>query len=98
LIHLPTEGLGRIQNELVAVKRMYRSRTRKADSNSWAVRSYSSADEYAKRLPEANLLFWAASLMAFTYSFIDHFISEAKRLPETRHSDISFESDTRQKK
>ncbi|KAJ7070249.1 hypothetical protein B0H15DRAFT_756137, partial [Mycena belliarum] len=30
---------------------------------------------------EANLLFWGASIMSFTYSFIDDFISKAKDEP-----------------
>ncbi|KAJ7200420.1 hypothetical protein GGX14DRAFT_372176, partial [Mycena pura] len=38
-------------------------------------------DEYALTLQEANLLYWASSLMGFTYSFIKHFIPKAAETP-----------------
>ncbi|KAJ7177076.1 hypothetical protein C8R46DRAFT_48284 [Mycena filopes] len=84
LIHLPSRGLGTSPNQRVAVKRLYRTRSQKTDSASWVVRRLSAADEYAKTLQEANLLFWAASIMSFTYSFINHFTTSTdKELPFT---------------
>ncbi|KAJ7750708.1 hypothetical protein DFH07DRAFT_961305 [Mycena maculata] len=81
LIHLRTEGLGTIPNHPVAVKRMYRRRSKNTDSTSSAVTRYSYADEYALTVQEANLLYWASSLMGFTYSFINHFITNAPEEP-----------------
>ncbi|KAJ7776556.1 hypothetical protein DFH07DRAFT_731711, partial [Mycena maculata] len=38
-------------------------------------------DEYALTVQEANLLYWASTLMGFTYSFINHFIANAPEEP-----------------
>ncbi|KAJ7762974.1 hypothetical protein B0H16DRAFT_504230 [Mycena metata] len=83
LIHLPAQGLGRTRNTRVAAKRLYRSRSEKEGSPSdLIVRRFPAADEYARTLREANLLFWGVSIMTFTYSFINHFATQTdKELP-----------------
>ncbi|KAJ7131918.1 hypothetical protein C8R46DRAFT_1015552 [Mycena filopes] len=48
------------------------------------------ADEYRKILMEANILLWAGSIMAFTYSFIDHFIENSPDPPPFEIPDIRF--------
>ncbi|KAF7345624.1 Alpha-type protein kinase domain-containing protein [Mycena venus] len=80
--HLAQSGLGMTPNELVAVKRMYRRRTAAEGS---AVLRFPPADEYAKTVQEANLLYWASSLMEFTYSAIRHRVSQTgqETLPVT---------------
>ncbi|KAJ7775967.1 hypothetical protein DFH07DRAFT_983119 [Mycena maculata] len=90
LIHLRTEGLGTIPNHPVAVKRMYRRRSKNTDSNSSAVTRYSYADEYALTVQEANLLYWASSLMGFTYSFINHFIANTPVEPPFNIPQLCF--------
>ncbi|KAJ7282343.1 hypothetical protein C8J57DRAFT_1055025 [Mycena rebaudengoi] len=64
---------------------MYRRRTAAEDS---AILRFSPADEYAKTAQEANLLYrlyWASSLMEFTYSAIRHRASQTDQetLPVT---------------
>ncbi|KAJ7925771.1 hypothetical protein B0H13DRAFT_1862856 [Mycena leptocephala] len=80
LIHLPLEGLGTTQNELVAVKRMYRKQTKNASGNR-VVSRFPYADEYSKTVQEANLLYWASSLMDFAYSAIALCVSHADEPP-----------------
>ncbi|KAJ7745892.1 hypothetical protein DFH07DRAFT_748585, partial [Mycena maculata] len=90
LIHLQPDGLEKVPNSLVAAKRMYRKRTKKADSNSTVVSRYPPADEYASTLQEANLLYWGSSIMGFTYSFILHFISKTAEKPPFDIPDLRF--------
>ncbi|KAJ6461124.1 hypothetical protein DFH09DRAFT_894450, partial [Mycena vulgaris] len=90
LIHLPIDGLGTTPNALVAAKRLYRKRARKGNSDSWVLSRHSAADEYAKTLQEANLLYWGCSLMNFTYSFINHFIDRAAEKPPFPIPEIRF--------
>lgn len=90
LIHLPIEGLGTTPNALVAAKRLYRKRARKANSDAWVLSRHSAADEYAKTLQEANLLYWGCSLMTFTYSFIHHFVAQAEEEPPFTIPDLRF--------
>ncbi|KAJ7926367.1 hypothetical protein B0H13DRAFT_1599685 [Mycena leptocephala] len=80
LIHLPLEGLGTTQNELVAVKHMYRKQTKNASGNR-VVSRFPYADEYLKTVQEANLLYWASSLMDFAYSAIALCVSYADEPP-----------------
>ncbi|KAJ7795511.1 hypothetical protein B0H14DRAFT_3495846 [Mycena olivaceomarginata] len=81
LIHLPSQGLGTAPNELVAVKRMYRWRTQNTTTGNWVTTRFLPADEHAMIIQEANLLYWASSLMDFTYSFIHLFLSNADEEP-----------------
>ncbi|KAJ7712255.1 hypothetical protein B0H14DRAFT_2414401 [Mycena olivaceomarginata] len=82
LIHLPEQGLGTTLNQLVAVmKRMYRSPKNTGTSSNRAVVRFAPADEYARAVQEANLLYWAASLMELTYSFIHRFLSKSSADP-----------------
>ncbi|KAJ7429090.1 hypothetical protein FB451DRAFT_1071607, partial [Mycena latifolia] len=91
LTHLATHGLGTRQNDLVAVKRLYYKRDQKANSSDTPkLRRFSAPDEYVKILQEANLLFWGASIMAFTYSFIRHFISHATEEPPFTIPELRF--------
>ncbi|KAJ6474356.1 hypothetical protein C8R45DRAFT_834944, partial [Mycena sanguinolenta] len=81
LIHLPKQGLGTVPNELVAVKRMYRRRTQNATTGNWVTSRFPPADEHAMAIQEANLLYWASSIMDFTYSFIHLFLSSTDEEP-----------------
>ncbi|KAJ7488852.1 hypothetical protein FB451DRAFT_1552817 [Mycena latifolia] len=82
LTHLVTHRLGTRQNNLVAVKRLYYKRDQKAHSSDGPkLRRFSALDKYVKILQEAHLLFWGASIMAFTYSSIRHLISQATEEP-----------------
>ncbi|KAJ7348304.1 hypothetical protein DFH08DRAFT_698194, partial [Mycena albidolilacea] len=81
LIHLPSQGLGTAPNELVTVKRMYRRRTQNTTTGNWVMTRFLPADEHAMIIQEANLLYWASSLMDFTYSFIHLFLSNADEEP-----------------
>ncbi|KAF7349569.1 Alpha-type protein kinase domain-containing protein [Mycena sanguinolenta] len=90
LTHLPAQGLGTTPNELVAVKRMYRRRSNNVAAEKSVVTRYTPTDEYAKTVEEANLLYWASSLMEFTYSAIDHFLSEASTHPPFEIPQLRF--------
>ncbi|KAF8149715.1 hypothetical protein K438DRAFT_1624849, partial [Mycena galopus ATCC 62051] len=81
LIHLPKQGLGTAPNEHVAVKRMYRKRTQNTTTGNWVTTRFLPADEHAMIIQEANLLYWASSLMDFTYSFIHLFLSNTDEGP-----------------
>jgi hypothetical protein len=90
LIHLPEQGLGTTLNQLVAVKRMYRSPKNTGTSSNRAVVRFAPADEYARTVQEANLLYWAASLMEFTYSFIHRFLSKSSADPPFEIPQLRF--------
>ncbi|KAJ7432411.1 hypothetical protein B0H11DRAFT_2380901 [Mycena galericulata] len=90
LIHLQPDGLGKVPNSLVAAKRMHRKRTKKADSNSTVVSRYPPVDDYAHTLQKANLLYWGSSIMDFTYSFIQHFISKTAEKPPFDIPELRF--------
>ncbi|KAJ6475575.1 hypothetical protein C8R45DRAFT_826983 [Mycena sanguinolenta] len=90
LTHLPEVGLGTTPNELVAVKRMYRPRSNNAAPGKSVVTRYTTADEYAKTVQEANLLYWASSLMEFTYSAINRFLSKASTRPPFEIPQLRF--------
>ncbi|KAJ7155639.1 hypothetical protein C8R46DRAFT_1351910, partial [Mycena filopes] len=79
-------------NECVAVKRMYvrRAKPTETNANGWVINRMMPADEYRKILMEANILLWAGSIMAFTYSFIDHFIENSPDPPPFEIPDIRF--------
>ncbi|KAF8180731.1 hypothetical protein K438DRAFT_2171093 [Mycena galopus ATCC 62051] len=85
LNHLPPHGLGTTPNELVAVKRMYRRRTNNGVTEKSVVTRYSPADEYAKTVEEANLLYWASSLMEFTPAHILAFEIPQLRFQRQQH-------------
>ncbi|KAJ6470314.1 hypothetical protein C8R45DRAFT_937223 [Mycena sanguinolenta] len=92
LIHLGANGLGIKPNESVAVKRMYVRRAKPTESNpnGWAINRLMPTDEYRKTLMEANILLWAGSTMAFTYSFIYHFIQNSSHPPPFEIPDVRF--------
>ncbi|KAK7016027.1 hypothetical protein R3P38DRAFT_2637112 [Favolaschia claudopus] len=92
LLHLTAGHLGPRANEPVAVKRMYKRRKTPTDANpgKWVLNRLTSADEHSKILMEANVLFWATSIMNFTYSFIYHFIQSSSERPPFEISEIRF--------
>ncbi|KAJ7729285.1 hypothetical protein B0H14DRAFT_3169237 [Mycena olivaceomarginata] len=90
LIHLPEQGLGITLNQFLAVKRMYRSPKNTGTSSNRAVVRFAPADEYAQTVQEANLLYWAASLMEFTYSFIHRFLSKSSADPPFEIPQLRF--------
>ncbi|KAF8200463.1 hypothetical protein K438DRAFT_2015721 [Mycena galopus ATCC 62051] len=81
---------GTTPNELVAVKRMYRQHSNNAATEKSVVTRYASADEYAKTVEEANLLYRASSLMEFTYSAINRFLSKASTPPPFEIPQLHF--------
>jgi Alpha-kinase family len=76
LTPLATDGLGISANQHVAIKRPYRrniGRGKEVDIDMLPPRDlgrFAFDTELKKVLSEANLLYWASSLMAFTYDFI----------------------------
>ncbi|KAK7041275.1 hypothetical protein R3P38DRAFT_349022 [Favolaschia claudopus] len=92
LLHLTAGHLGARANEPVAVKRMYKRRKTPTDANpgKWVLNRLTSADEHSKILMEANVLFWATSIMNFTYSFIYHFIQSSSERPPFEIPEIRF--------
>ncbi|KAJ6616548.1 hypothetical protein B0H10DRAFT_1949020 [Mycena sp. CBHHK59/15] len=70
LMHLPAQGLGQSPNCLVAVKRLYRKRHAMNKDGIAKVSRFAPADEHSRLLQEANLLYWAASIMTFTSSVV----------------------------
>ncbi|KAF8166923.1 hypothetical protein K438DRAFT_1616380 [Mycena galopus ATCC 62051] len=69
---------------------MYRRRTNNGVTEKSVVTRYSPADEYAKTVEEANLLYWASSLMEFTYSAITRFVSKASTYPPFEIPQLRF--------
>ncbi|KAK6972308.1 hypothetical protein R3P38DRAFT_2584639 [Favolaschia claudopus] len=72
---------------------MYKRRKTPTDANpaKWLLNRLTSADEHSKILiMEANVLFWATSIMKFTYSFIYHFIRNSSELPPFKIPEIRF--------
>lgn len=90
LFHVRPEGLGNVPNHLVAAKRMYVKWKKNADPHSSTIGRHPAADEYALTVQEANLLYWASSLMGFTYSFIHHAISQAATKPPFDIPELRF--------
>ncbi|KAK6988419.1 hypothetical protein R3P38DRAFT_3291150 [Favolaschia claudopus] len=72
LHHLRDVGLGTTKNELVVVKRTFRELSNKSGGQTVYTR-YSSPEEHKIILKEANNLYWAISIMGFSYSYIYSF-------------------------
>ncbi|KAJ7767592.1 hypothetical protein B0H14DRAFT_2402736 [Mycena olivaceomarginata] len=59
---------------------MYRKQAKNSSGN-WVVSRFPYADEYSKTVQEANLLYWASSLMDFAYSAMALCVSNANKPP-----------------
>ena len=80
---LETE-LGSRPQQNVAVKRPFYKIYPPGSSNApgnFAIGRYVIKDEMAKLFREANVLYWAGSLLQFAYNFIDHCISHSTEPP-----------------
>lgn len=85
---------------MVAVKRMYfradvKGKKKAVESveesqTHYRIARYTFNDELKKTMVEANILYWATSLMSFTYSFIDSTIEAAKQPPEFNIPHLRF--------
>ncbi|KAK6996039.1 hypothetical protein R3P38DRAFT_3371236 [Favolaschia claudopus] len=74
LHHLRDAVLGTTKSELVVVKRTFRELSKKSGGQT-AYTRYSSPEEHKIILKEANNLYWAISIMGFSYSYIYSFDS-----------------------
>ena len=81
---LSLHGLGRTPNERVAVKRPFFTKKGVPDDltvSKIQIKRYNLSDELPRILTEANMLYWATSLMALTYGFIDRALQSAPAPP-----------------
>jgi hypothetical protein len=82
---LSSSGLGsRTQQDVIVKLPFYRPSSHTgaaAGSNTLKIARYALADELQKLLNESNVLYWAKSLLNFTYEYIDHCIDAASSPP-----------------
>ncbi|KAG1780113.1 hypothetical protein EV702DRAFT_1277004 [Suillus placidus] len=78
---LITSGLGSIPGQNVAVKRPFHKVFPSASSPMYKIGRFSSIDEIAKLIKEANVLYWSHSLLQLTYAFIDGCIASSDKPP-----------------
>jgi hypothetical protein len=87
LTTLPESGLGVLANQRVAIKRPYRLKKDQGKSKDPVdpitkdIARFAFDIELRHVLQEANLLYWASSLMTFTYSFIAREIAASPSPP-----------------
>ncbi|KAG1790000.1 uncharacterized protein HD556DRAFT_1446572 [Suillus plorans] len=81
LTPLVKSGLGSVPGQNVAVKRPFHKVFPSASSLMYKIGRFSSIDEIAKLGKEANVLYWAHSLLQLTYAFIDHCIASSEEPP-----------------
>jgi len=86
-------GLGVQKRQNVAVKRafykVYPPGTSKTPSH-YKIGRYTLADEVPKLLKEANVLYWARSLLQLTYDFINRSIANASQPPPFEIPQVRF--------
>ncbi|KAG2359561.1 hypothetical protein BDR07DRAFT_210897 [Suillus spraguei] len=79
---LSSSGLGsRAQQDVVVKQPFHRPPPHTTGSSVLKISRYPLPDEHEKLLNECNLLYWAKSLLDFTYKYIDHCIDAAPTLP-----------------
>ncbi|KAG1830255.1 hypothetical protein DFJ58DRAFT_848508 [Suillus subalutaceus] len=79
---LSSSGLGsRAQQDVVVKRPFHRPPPHTPGSSILKISRYALPDEHEKLLNECNLLYWAKSLLDFTYEYIDHCINAAPTLP-----------------
>ncbi|KAG2054776.1 hypothetical protein BDR06DRAFT_883707 [Suillus hirtellus] len=79
---LSSSGLGSCAQQDVVVKwPFHRPPPHTPGSSILKISCYVLPDEHEKLLNECNLLYWAKSLLDFTYEYIDHCINAAPTLP-----------------
>ncbi|KAG1786134.1 uncharacterized protein HD556DRAFT_1313689 [Suillus plorans] len=81
LTPLVKSGLGSVPGQNVAVKRPFHKVFPSASSLMYKIGCFSSIDKIAKLGKEANVLYWAHSLLQLTYAFIDHCIASSEEPP-----------------
>ncbi|KAG2090557.1 hypothetical protein BD769DRAFT_1395777 [Suillus cothurnatus] len=74
---LITSGLGSIPGQNIAVKRPFHKVFPSPSSLMYKIGRFSSIDEIAKLVKEANVLYWSRSLLQLTYAFIDGCIASS---------------------
>ncbi|KAG1895445.1 uncharacterized protein F5891DRAFT_960119 [Suillus fuscotomentosus] len=90
---LSSSGLGsRTQQDVVIKRPFYRpsSHTAAAGSSTLKIARYALADELQKLLNKSNVLYWAKSLLNFTYEYIDHCIDAALSPPSFQIPRVCF--------
>ncbi|KAG2352305.1 hypothetical protein BDR07DRAFT_1246034, partial [Suillus spraguei] len=90
---LSSSGLGsRTQQDVIIKWPFYRpsSHTAAAGSSTLKIACYALADELQKLLNETNVLYWAKSLLHFTYEYIDHCINAASSPPSFQIPRVHF--------
>ncbi|KAG1901330.1 uncharacterized protein F5891DRAFT_979512 [Suillus fuscotomentosus] len=90
---LSSSGLGSCTQQDVVIKwPFYRpsSHTAAAESSTLKIACYALADELQKLLNESNVLYWAKSLLNFTYKYIDHCIDAASSPPSFQIPRVRF--------
>ncbi|KAG2368715.1 hypothetical protein BDR07DRAFT_1228057, partial [Suillus spraguei] len=85
--HIPTTGLGSTPHQKVIVKRPFIKifPPNGPSAGTYKVGCYAVADELSKQFKEANVLYWANSLLDLTYAFINHCVVASSTPP---HFDI----------
>ncbi|KAG1763418.1 hypothetical protein EV702DRAFT_1051821 [Suillus placidus] len=91
---LSSSGLGsRTQQDVIVKRPFYRPSSHTgaaAGSNTLKIARYALADELQKLLNESNVLYWAKSLLNFTYEYIDHCIDAASSPPSFQIPRVRF--------
>lgn len=83
LTPVEVEGLGTVINEPIVMKCPYINKgpEKVASTSQLRISRYGVTDELEKCCIEANILFWASSLMTMVDSFISRFIGKSANLP-----------------
>ncbi|KAG1785331.1 uncharacterized protein HD556DRAFT_1250036 [Suillus plorans] len=88
---LSSSGLGSRAQQVVVVKRpFHRPPSHAAGSSTLKISRYALADEHEKLLNESNVLYWAKSLLNFTYEYIDHCVNAAPSPPSFQIPRVRF--------
>ncbi|KAG1888208.1 hypothetical protein F4604DRAFT_1916129 [Suillus subluteus] len=81
--HIPTTGLGSVPHQKVVVKRLFIKVYPPSGSlaGTYKVGCLAVANELSKQYKEANVLYWANSLLDLTYAFINHCVVASSTPP-----------------
>ncbi|KAG1799496.1 uncharacterized protein BJ212DRAFT_1208721, partial [Suillus subaureus] len=90
LTPLAKSRLGLTPGQNVAVKRPFHKVFPSASSLMYKIGRFSSINEIAKLGKEANILYWAHSLLQLTYTFINHCIASSDKPPPFNIPHVHF--------
>ena len=97
LVPPPVSGLGSLTRHKIVVKRPFHKVFAPGQSTGhYKIGRFALANEVPKLFREANVLYWAKSLLQFTYDFIDHCISSSSHqdcphIPRVRFVEAGLE-------